>query len=89
MHPAQLPTRYLATYAFFRQGLPAALDRLRAYLTKADSGVLDEPATAQALAGFVVRGLDCGAVDPEEVTDAGGPDRETLDRLARRLTDST
>ncbi len=89
MHPAQLPTRYLATYAFFRQGLPSALDRLRAYLTKADSGVLDEPATAQALAGFLVRGLDCGAVDPEEVTDAGGPDRETLDRLARRLTDST
>jgi hypothetical protein len=36
-----------------------------------------------------VRGLDCGAVDPEEVTDSGGPDRETLDRLARRLTDST
>ena len=93
MHPAQLPTRYLATYAFFRQGLPAALDRLRAYLAKADSGadsgVLDEPATAQALAAFVVRGLDCGAVDPEEVTDSGGPGRETLDRLARRLTDST
>ena len=52
-------------------------------------GVLDEPATAQALAGFVVRGLDCGAVDTQEVTDGGGPDRETLDRLARRLTDST
>jgi citrate lyase beta subunit len=89
MHPAQLPMRYLATYAFFRQGLPTALDRLRAYLGKAESGVLDEPATAQALAGFVVRGLDCGAVDAKEVTNGGGPDRETLDRLARRLTDST
>lgn len=89
MHPAQLPTRYLATYAFFRQGLPVAVDRLRAYLDRADSGVLDEPATAQALAGFVVRGLDCAAVDPDEVGGRGGPDRTTLDRLARRLTDST
>jgi citrate lyase beta subunit len=89
MHPAQLPTRYLATYAFFRQGLPDAVDRLRTYLAKADSGVLDEPATAQALAGFVVRGLDCGAIDPEEVTSREGPDRATLDRLSRRLTDST
>jgi HpcH/HpaI aldolase/citrate lyase family len=86
MHPAQLPTRYLATYAFFRAGLPVAVDRLRAYLSQGQSGVLDEPATAQALAGFVVRGLDCGAVDPAEVTGLGGPDRTVLDRLARRLT---
>jgi hypothetical protein len=89
MHPAQLPTRYLATYAFFRQGLPNAVDRLRAYLAKSASAVLDEPATAQALAGFIVRGLDCGAVDPDEVTGRGGPNRTALDRLARRLTDST
>jgi citrate lyase beta subunit len=89
MHPAQLPTRYLATYAFFRRGLPAAVDRLVAYLAKSESAVLDEPATAQALAGFIVRGLDCGAVDPDEVTNRGGPDRTALDRLARRLTNST
>ena len=30
LHPAQLPTRYLATFAFFRDGLPIALDRLLA-----------------------------------------------------------
>jgi hypothetical protein len=30
LHPAQLPTRHLATYAFFREGLPAAAARLRA-----------------------------------------------------------
>jgi citrate lyase beta subunit len=89
MHPAQLPTRYLATYAFFRQGLPDAVDRLRAYLAASDSEVLDEPATARALAGFIVRGLECGAVDPAEVTGRGGPDRTALDRLARRSTDVT
>jgi citrate lyase beta subunit len=61
LHPAQLPTRYGATYAFFRDGLPAATDRLRAYLDRRESGILDEPATARALAGFLRRGLDCGA----------------------------
>jgi hypothetical protein len=63
LHPAQLPTRYAATFAFFRDGLDAAATRLRAYLERADSGILDEPATARALAGFLVRGLQCGALD--------------------------
>ena len=84
MHPAQLPTRYLATYAFFREGLPAAASRLRAYVERTASGVLDEPATAQALAGFVARGLDCGAVDATEVQALTGLDRTVIDGYARR-----
>jgi citrate lyase beta subunit len=67
MHPAQLPTRYAATYAFFREGLAAASGRLSAYLARRSGGVLDEPATARALAGFLLRGMDCGAVDASEV----------------------
>jgi citrate lyase beta subunit len=67
LHPAQLPTRFAATYAFFRSGSAAAVDRLRAYLDRRASAVLDEPATARALAGFLLRGLDCGALDPDEV----------------------
>ena len=67
LHPAQLPTRYAATYAFFRSGVAAATDRLDAYLRRNPGGVLDEPATARALAGFLLRGLDCGALDPDEV----------------------
>jgi citrate lyase beta subunit len=66
LHPAQLPTRYAATYAFFREGLPAAAGRLRAYLDRRAGGVLDEPATASALAGFLRRGVDCGAFDLTE-----------------------
>jgi len=85
MHAAQLPTRYAATYAFFRSGLPAAAARLRAYGQRVDSGVLDEPATAQALAGFVVRGVDCGALDEAEVDELTGLDRVALDGYARRL----
>jgi citrate lyase beta subunit len=84
LHPGQLVTRYVATYAFFRTALPAAADRLAAYLDRTGEGILDEPATARALASVVVRGLDCGAVDVEEVRAAGGPDRPHLDKLVGR-----
>jgi len=67
MHPAQLPARFLVTYGFFRQGAPAAVARLRAYRTKAESGVMDEPATERALVAYLARGIGCGALDPDEV----------------------
>jgi hypothetical protein len=84
LHPAQLVTRYVATYAFFRSALPAAVARLRGYLDRIDAGVLDEPATARALASVVLRGLDCGAVDTAEILEAGGPASEVLAKLAGR-----
>jgi citrate lyase beta subunit len=68
LHPAQLPTRYAATYAFFRDGRDVAVGRLHRYLSRQESGIADEPATARALAGYLLRGLDCGAL-----TDAGLP----------------
>ncbi|MFE6611245.1 DUF6986 family protein [Amycolatopsis sp. NPDC057786] len=80
LHPHQLPTRFAATYAFFREGFPAALGRLRDYADQTGRGVLDEPATAQALASFLVRGLDCGAVDVGELSFS----RAELDGYARR-----
>jgi citrate lyase beta subunit len=63
MHPGHLPTRYAATYGFFADGRDAAVGRLRRYLERQAGGVADEPATARALAGFLLRGLDCGALD--------------------------
>jgi citrate lyase beta subunit len=84
LHPAQLVTRYAATYAFFRTALPAAAQRLAAYLDRADGSVLDEPATARALAAVLLRGLDCGAVDDGAVRAAGGPERAHLVKLAGR-----
>ncbi|MEV6911152.1 aldolase [Amycolatopsis sp. NPDC051071] len=80
LHPHQLPTRFAATYAFFREGFPAALGRLRDYADKTGRGVLDEPATAQALASFLLRGLDCGAVDEGELSFS----RSELYKHARR-----
>jgi citrate lyase beta subunit len=84
LHPAQLVTRYVATYAFFRAALPAAAARLTAYVSRVQGGVLDEPATARALATVVLRGLDCGALDVAEVESATGLDRAALDGLAGR-----
>ncbi|HEX3785158.1 MAG TPA: aldolase [Pseudonocardiaceae bacterium] len=72
LHPAQLPTRFLATYAFFRDGFADAATRLRNYTRHADSAVLDEPATARALARFIHRGLVCGALTTHEVEHAVG-----------------
>jgi citrate lyase beta subunit len=84
LHPGQLVTRYVATYAFFRAALPAAAARLGAYVSRVEGGVLDEPATARALATVVLRGLDCGALDVAEVESATGLDRAALDGLAGR-----
>ncbi|MCF3172803.1 aldolase, partial [Streptomyces sioyaensis] len=67
MHPGHLPTRYAAVYAFYREGLEQAAARLAAYVAKAGGDVMDEPATAKALSGYLLRGLDCGAVDQGEV----------------------
>ena len=84
LHPAQLPSRYVATYAFYREGLPTAAARLRAYVHGGDSGYLDEPATAAALAGFVLRGLECGAVTAVEIDELIGVAVVDLARLAKR-----
>ncbi len=67
LHPAQLPTRYAATYAFYREALPSALARLAAYTKNASGGIADEPATARALAAYLLRGIQSGAVDEAEV----------------------
>ena len=82
LHPAQLPTRYLATYAFYRSGFPAAVQRVGNYVHQRESSILDEPATARALARFIQRAAACGAVTAVEVSAAGISPRE-LDRLAR------
>ncbi|QBX56166.1 aldolase [Nocardioides seonyuensis] len=84
LHPAQLPTRFAATFAFYREGYAAAAARLRDYVQRRESGVLDEPATARALADFLQRGVDCGALAPDEVEASTGVDHDHLAVLARR-----
>jgi hypothetical protein len=77
LNVAQLPTRFGATYTFYREAARGASERLGRYLSRRSSGILDEPATARAMAGFLLRGLDCGALDSDEIHF----DRSTLESL--------
>ncbi|HWC84474.1 MAG TPA: aldolase [Pseudonocardiaceae bacterium] len=83
LHPAQLPTRFAATFAFYRKGLDRAATRLRDYVGGGDSAILDEPATARALADFLLRAVQCGAATEDELAQLTGLDRGALTGLAR------
>jgi hypothetical protein len=84
MHPGHLVTRFAATYEFYREHLQPSCGRLKFYVERREGGVMDEPATAFALAGVVLRALDCGATDEAEVRELSGLDRAGLNRLAKR-----
>ncbi|GGF43781.1 DUF6986 family protein [Williamsia phyllosphaerae] len=80
MHPGHLVTRWLAVQTFFADAMPAAAARLQRYLERTvgdgttdatDGGVMDEPATARALAGVLVRGWGVDAFEPAHVTAIG------------------
>jgi len=74
LHPAQLPTRFAATFAFFRDGWSEAAERLGDYHRQVPGagGVLDEPATAFALARHLAAALACGAVQQAEIGTVAG-----------------
>lgn len=86
LHAHQLPTRFLTNYAFYRGAFDDAARRLVAYAGRSVPGieaadVADEPATARALARYVVRGLLCGAVSEDELH-AAGLDPQTVRSVA-------
>jgi citrate lyase beta subunit len=67
LHPGHLVTRWGATFEFYRDGVTEASRRLGHYLGRRAGGHLDEPATARAMARFMLRGLHCGALQPGDV----------------------
>jgi hypothetical protein len=76
LHPAQLPTRYAAVFAFFLQTLETASARLKNFVEKAAQATLvgdvfDDAATGQGLLNFFLRGLSCGALTEEEALATG------------------
>ncbi|MDT0469418.1 DUF6986 family protein [Streptomyces gibsoniae] len=83
MHPGHLPTRYAAVFAFYREGFEQAAARLVRYAARTGGDVMDEPATAKALSGYLLRGLDCGALEMAEVARATGLTRADLEDFAR------
>jgi hypothetical protein len=85
LHPAQLPTRYAAVYAFFLEALPPASERLKNFVQKAAQATLvgdvfDDAATGQGLLNFFLRGINCGAIKEEEALATG----LTLDEIRGR-----
>ncbi|UBV12783.1 DUF6986 family protein [Mycolicibacterium fortuitum] len=82
MHPAQLVTRYLATYAFYRGAFGPAATRLPNYVHQLDSTVMDEPATARALANVIHRGSVCGALTTDEIETATDIPKSTVRDIA-------
>ena len=76
LHPAQLPTRYAAVYAFFLESLPAASVRLKNFVSQAAQATLvgdvfDDAATGQGLLNFFLRGINCGAFAEDEALATG------------------
>lgn len=86
LHPAQLPTRFAATFSFFRAGWVEAAVRLGEYHRRqpGSGGVLDEPATAFALARHLAGALACGAVSAPEMWQVAGMDRAVVERYLVR-----
>ncbi len=76
LHPAQLPTRYAAVYAFFISGLPQATARLKNFIEKAAQATLvgdvfDDAATGQGLLNYFLRARNCGAITASEAAATG------------------
>jgi citrate lyase beta subunit len=77
LHPAQLPTRYAAVYAFFLESLDAASERLKNFVEKAAKATLvgdvfDDAATGQGLLNYFLRAINCGALTEGEATQLSG-----------------
>jgi citrate lyase beta subunit len=77
LHPAQLPTRYAAVYAFFLESLDAASQRLKNFVEKAAKATLvgdvfDDAATGQGLLNYFLRAINCGALTEEEAVELSG-----------------
>jgi citrate lyase beta subunit len=86
LHPAQLPSRYTAVFAFFLEGLEAASERLKNFVEKAAQATLvgdvfDDAATGQGLLNYFLRAMNCGAITEQEAIEMSGL---TLDELRGR-----
>ena len=88
MHPAQLPTRYVANFAFYREGFARAAGRLTAYVTKSGSGVLDEPATARALARYLTAASPVALWTAPRCAEPTNLTPDQLEQLARPKSDT-
>jgi citrate lyase beta subunit len=83
LHPAQIPARYAAVYAFFLTSAEMQSNRLKGFIEKATQANLtgntfDDAASAQGLLNFFARGLNCGAMTESEIEEKTGLSKEDL-----------
>lgn len=93
LHPAQLPARFAATYAFFLEALPLATARLKAFVDKAAQAslvgsVFDDAATGQGLVNFFLRGIACGAVTESDLATTGLTPAELASRSFQKIVEA-
>lgn len=89
LHPAQLPVRFAATYAFFLSVLEEMTGRLNTFLSGMTrvglhQSIFDDAATGRGLINFFRRGFQCGALTPEEVRSAGLTEIDLMPRFPER-----
>ena len=90
LHPAQVPIRYAACYAFFLEGFAPAAERLRNFVEKAAQATLvgdvfDDAATGQGLLNYFLRARNCGAVSEAELALTGLTEEELQIRSFARI----
>lgn len=73
LHPAQLVSRYAATFAFLIEGLDASAARLKNFIAKSAQATrlgaaFDDMATARGLGNHLRRAVDSGAITDDELS---------------------
>jgi hypothetical protein len=93
LHPAQIPARYAALYAFFLTGLPEMSKRLRNFVEGAGRASLvgsnfDDAATGQGLLNYFLRASDCGAISQGDLIETGLTIEDMRIRSFKEILDS-
>ena len=74
LHPAQLPIRYAACYAFYLEDYQRVFQRMKNFLdisgqaTLVDN-VFDDAATGQGLINFFLKSYNCGAITKKDLAE--------------------
>lgn len=94
LHPNQLIARYAAVYAFFLASLESQAARLHAFIDRATQATLtknefDDAATAIGIVNFFRQGLECGALNEEEIENATGLNAAALRKSSFREISGT
>ncbi|MBX3190240.1 MAG: phosphoenolpyruvate kinase [Labilithrix sp.] len=76
LHPAQIPARYAALYAFFLAERAPMAARLESFVKKSKQAtrsgqVFDDAATGRGLVSFFLRGVACGALSEADLAPTG------------------